>query len=153
VAAEQAHDLKVLGPRKEDIAAAKTTLQADEADLVFARQELANTKLRTPTHGVIQDRVQEPADMAWLQKLVLTLALDDPVWVRGYVSEVVLGKIRLGMNADVSTKSFLGKRYEAWIGCGRPETGGVFFSCLQAGRPCTRILVLVALLPLRFFLP
>jgi len=115
-AARQTFDLMVLGPRKEDIAAAKATLQAYEADLVQAQRELADARLYAPTNGVIRDRVLEPGDMASPQKPVFTLALDDPLWVRAYVAETDLGKIRLGMKAEVTTDSHPGKRYDAWIG-------------------------------------
>jgi membrane fusion protein YbhG len=115
-AARQTYDLMVLGPRKEDIAAGKAKLQAYEADLALARQELADAKLYAPTNGVIRDRILEPGDMASPQKPVFTLALDDPLWVRAYVAETDLGKIRLGMKAKVTTDSYGDKRYDAWIG-------------------------------------
>ena len=115
-AAKEAYDLMVLGPRKEDIAAAQATLRANEATLILAQRELADAKLYAPTNGVIQDRILEPGDMASPQKPAFTLALDDPVWVRAYVPEPDLGKIRLGMKAEVSADSFPGKSYEAWIG-------------------------------------
>jgi HlyD family secretion protein len=115
-AAREAYDLMVLGPRKEDIAAAKATLQAYEADLALARRELADAQLYAPTNGVIRNRILEPGDMATPQKPVFTLALDDPVWVRAYVPETALGKIRPGMRAEVTTDSFPDKRYQAWIG-------------------------------------
>ena len=54
--------------------------------------------------------------MASPQKPVFTIALDDPVWVRAYVPETDLGKVRSGMKAEVTTDSFPGKRYPAWIG-------------------------------------
>jgi HlyD family secretion protein len=115
-AAREAYDLMVLGPRKEDIAAAKATLQAHEADLALARRELADAQLYAPTNGVIRNRILQPGDMASPQKPVFTLALDDPVWVRAYVPETDLGKIRSGMTAEVTTDSFPGKHYPAWIG-------------------------------------
>ncbi len=44
-AAKQAYDLMVIGPRKEDIAAAKATLQAYEAELALAQRQLADARL------------------------------------------------------------------------------------------------------------
>ncbi|MGD0350445.1 MAG: efflux RND transporter periplasmic adaptor subunit [Verrucomicrobiota bacterium] len=115
-AAEETYDLMVLGPRQEDIAAAKATLQANEAELVLAQQNLADAKLYAPTNGVIEDHLLEPGDMASPQKPVFTLALNDPVWVRAYVAETDLGKLHLGMKATVTTDSFPGKHYDGWIG-------------------------------------
>lgn len=115
-AAKETYNLMVLGPRKEDIAAAKATLRADEAALVLAQRELADANLYAPTNGIIQNRLLEPGDMASPQRPVFTLALVDPVWVRAYVAETDLGRIQPGMKAEVTTDTFPGKRYEGWIG-------------------------------------
>jgi HlyD family secretion protein len=116
LAATANHDLMMVGSRKEDIEAAKATLRALEAELALARKEFADATLLAPSGGIIQDRLLEPGDMASPQRPVLTLALDDPLWVRAYVSETDLGRIRPGMKAEVETDSFPGKRYEGWVG-------------------------------------
>ena len=115
-AAREALDLAVIGPRKEDIEAAKSRLKAYQAALALARQKLADTKLYAPSHGVIQDRIMEPGDMAFPEKPVFTVALDRPIWVRAYVPEPDTGKIVPGMEADVTTDSYPGKVYRGWIG-------------------------------------
>ena len=108
--------LAVEGPRKEDIASAKATLKAREAELALAKRELADASLYAPMDAIVQERIMEPGDMASPQKPVYTLALTNPLWVRTYVSEPDLGRIRLGMMAEVRTDSYPGKRYRAWIG-------------------------------------
>ncbi len=105
-----------LAAAKQNIAATKATLKAKEAELELVKRDLANAKLFAPSNGVIQDRLLEPGDMASPQEPVFTMALDDPLWVRAYVSEMDLGKIREGMKAEVTTDSFPDKRYEGWIG-------------------------------------
>jgi HlyD family secretion protein len=115
-AARQALDLAVQGPRVEDIAVAKASLQAKQAAVALARQELEDTKIYAPTAGVIRDRILQPGDMAFPATPVLTLALVDPLWIRAYVPESDLGKIRPGMAADITTDSFPGKVYKGWIG-------------------------------------
>ena len=115
-AAQATLDLAIAGPRREDIDEARATLEALEAQLASARVELADASLYAPSAGVIQERLLEPGDMASPQKPVFTIALTDPVWVRAYVAEPDLGKLSLGMTAEVETDSFPGKRYEAWVG-------------------------------------
>jgi HlyD family secretion protein len=115
-AARQALDLAVQGPRSEDIAAAKASLAAKEAALALARQELADTRIYSPSDGVIRDRILEPGDMAFPATPVLTLALSDPLWVRAYVPEPDLGRIRPGMAANIHTDSFPDKSYQGWVG-------------------------------------
>lgn len=105
-----------LGPRKEDIAAARAMLKAGHAALDVARKALADASLYAPDNGIIQERILEPGDMASPQRPVYTLALTDPVWVRAYVQGPDLGKLKPGMRAEVGTDSFPGKNYRAWIG-------------------------------------
>jgi HlyD family secretion protein len=114
--AQQALTLAIKGPRQEDIDAARALLKAYEAALGKTKEELADTRLYAPEQAVIQDRILEPGDMASPQTPVFTLALDDPVWIRAYVSEPDLGKIAPGMQAEVKTDSFPNKTYRAWIG-------------------------------------
>ncbi|TCK74010.1 efflux RND transporter periplasmic adaptor subunit [Acidipila rosea] len=115
-AREQALQLAVIGPRREDIAAAQATLQADKATLALAAKELADTQLYAPADGVIQNRILEPGDMVTPQAPVLTLALDNPVWVRAYLPEPEMGRVALGMRAWVESDSFPGQRFMGWIG-------------------------------------
>lgn len=115
-AAQETLRLAVLGPRKEDIAAARATLEADRAALAIARKQLADAALYAPADGIIQDRILEPGDIASPQQPVYTLALTDPLWVRAYVPGPALGKLRPGMRAVVTTDSYPDARYRGWIG-------------------------------------
>ena len=114
--AQEALKLVRLGPRKEDIAAARAQLQADSAALTVARKALDDASLYAPDDGIIQDRILEPGDIASPQRPVYTLALTDPLWVRAYVQESDLGRIKAGMRAEVTTDSYPGKQYAGWIG-------------------------------------
>jgi membrane fusion protein YbhG len=115
-AAGQLLSLAVQGPRKEDIAEARAQLQAKEAALALALQHLEYTKLFAKDRGVINTRVVEPGAVVLAQAPVLTMALLRPVWVRTYVSEANLGRIRPGMKAQVFTDSFPKRPFAATVG-------------------------------------
>lgn len=115
-AAQQALNLALAGSRLEDIEAARAALKADQAGLALRQRELHDARLYAPANGVIRNRILEPGAMVTPQSPVLTLALTDPLWVRAYVSEPDLGKIRLGMKATIATDSYPGKHYEGWVG-------------------------------------
>lgn len=104
------------GPREEDIALARARLDAARAAVAQASKDLDDTRLLAPAAGVIQARILEPGDLAGPQKPVFTLALTDPVWVRVYVSETELGKIRPGMPATVRTDSYPDRDYAGRVG-------------------------------------
>ncbi|HVC48700.1 MAG TPA: efflux RND transporter periplasmic adaptor subunit [Burkholderiales bacterium] len=119
--AQQSLNLAIKGSRKEDVSAARHTLAASQAVLSLAERELVDTKLYSPENGVVQDRILEPGDMANPQIPVFTLALDNPVWVRAYLPEKLLGQIQPGMKAWILSDSFPGKRFQGWVGFISPE--------------------------------
>ena len=114
--AEEALALAIEGPRSEDIEEARAMLRVDEAQLALAAEVLKDTDLYAPSDGIIRNRILEPGDMATPQTPVFSLAMTNPVWVRSYAPETVLGKLAPGMQAEVSTDSFPGKTYSGWIG-------------------------------------
>jgi HlyD family secretion protein len=113
---QKALDLAVLGPRQEDIDQAEAQLRANEAQLAFLRQQLADAELRAPLDAVVRSRLMEPGEMASPQRPVLSLAIVDPKWVRAYVSEPDLAKARPGMRAHITVDSFPGREFDGWIG-------------------------------------
>jgi HlyD family secretion protein len=115
-AAKQTYTLAVKGPRKEDIAAGEAAYHAAVATAALAEREFKDTRLYAPADGVIEDRILEQGDMASPATPVYTIALTNPIWVRAYVPESDLGKIKLGMAADITTDSYKGRIYHGWIG-------------------------------------
>ncbi|NDU86364.1 MAG: HlyD family efflux transporter periplasmic adaptor subunit [Ferrovum sp.] len=115
-AAQQNYILAVKGPRAEDIAAARSAVDAAEAATALAQRQFDDTRLYAPADGVVEERILEPGDMAAPSTPVLTLALTDPLWVRAYIPENHLGQIHLGMEATLSSDSYPGHIYQGWIG-------------------------------------
>ncbi|MGC8659395.1 MAG: efflux RND transporter periplasmic adaptor subunit [Desulfomonilaceae bacterium] len=115
-AAQQALELALAGSRVEDIEAGRASLRAAKANLALRRQELKDARLYAPADGVIRDRILEPGSMVTPQNPVLILALTNPLWVRAYISESNLGKLRPGMKAMITTDSYPGKSYPGWVG-------------------------------------
>jgi HlyD family secretion protein len=113
---EKALALAIAGPRQEEVAEAEARLRADEAQLALLRQELADAQLVAPVDAVVRTRVMEPGEMASPQKPVFSLAITDPKWVRAYVSEPDLGRVRPGMAATVAVDSFPEHRFGGWVG-------------------------------------
>ncbi|MFT3960632.1 HlyD family efflux transporter periplasmic adaptor subunit [Propionivibrio sp.] len=103
--AEQREALRLaeLGPRAEDVAGAEAQLKAAQAQLALLRHQIAQGELQAPADAVVRSRLLEPGDMATPQRPVFALALTQPKWVRVYVGEPDLGKVRPGMAARVVT--------------------------------------------------
>jgi HlyD family secretion protein len=121
LSAQKALALEQLGPRREDIDAARAQLQADEADLATAQAQLQDAQLRAPLDTVVRSRLVEPGDMATPQQPAFTLAITDPKWVRAYVDEPDLGTLHEGMAASVTVDSYPDRAFSGWIGFISPE--------------------------------
>jgi HlyD family secretion protein len=109
-------DLAIAGPRREEINENEARLKAVAAQASVLRQQLKDAQLIAPVDAVIRTRVMEPGEMASPQRPVFALAITDPKWVRAFISEPDLGKIKPGMPAAVVVDSFAGRRFEGWIG-------------------------------------
>jgi HlyD family secretion protein len=109
-------DLLVAGPRIEEVAQAEAQLRAARSQLDLLRQELADAELRAPTDAIIRSRLLEPGEMASPTRPVFSLAVTDPKWVRAFVSESQLGRVKPGMKAEIFVDSFPGRAIEGWIG-------------------------------------
>jgi HlyD family secretion protein len=113
--AVQAYDQAVEGSRKEQIAIDRANLTQAEQNLRLARIELGYTVLRAPEGGVILVRQAELGEVVAPGTPVVTLADLDHVWLRAYVNETDLGRVRWGQPVTVTTDTWPGKAYRGRI--------------------------------------
>lgn len=102
---KEALRLTEAGARQEEVAGAAAQLKAAQAQLALLQHQIAQGELKSPADAVVRSRLLEPGDMATPQRAVFALSLTQPKWVRVYVSETDLGRIRPGMAASVTTDS------------------------------------------------
>jgi len=114
--AQKALDLSTIGPRAEDVAQGEAQLRFNQAELDLLRRQLADAQLVSPCDAVVRSRLLEPGEMISPQRPVFDLAIADPKWIRAYVSEPDLGRIRTGMRASISSDSFPGRTLPGWVG-------------------------------------
>jgi len=105
-----------IGPRAEDIANADAQMRAAKAQLAQLRHAVDLGTLRAPADAVVRSRLLEPGDMASAQRPVFALALVHPKWVRVYVGEPDLGRVRMGLGARVSSDSRPGQAIAGHVG-------------------------------------
>jgi len=115
-ATRKALDLMVAGPRKEDVAQGEAQLRADEAQLALLRRQFADANLLAPLDAVVRSRIVEPGEIASPQKPAFTLAILDPKWVRTYITEKDLGRVREGTRASIGVDAFPQRHFPGWVG-------------------------------------
>ena len=114
--AREALRLQEIGFRKEDIALAKAQLDERQANLKTVERQLADADLIAPSDGSVLSRVREVGAIVQAGETVYVLSLTSPVWVRTYVSEPDLGRIKPGMEVSVHTDTPGGKVYKGKVG-------------------------------------
>lgn len=114
-AAQQRYSEALEGSRKEDITIARANLGEAKANLGLSRVDLDYTTLRAPFSGVITVRQAELGEVVVPGTPVVTLADLDHIWLRAYIAETDLGRIRWGQNASITTDTYPGKQYHGRI--------------------------------------
>lgn len=108
-------DLAASRAAERDVEVAKASLQDAEKSLELSKVILDYTTLRAPFSGVILVRNAELGEVMQPGTPVVTLADLDHIWLRAYISETDLGRVRWGQDALVTTDSYPGKRYRGRV--------------------------------------
>jgi HlyD family secretion protein len=82
-----------------------------EETLKMAQIVLGYTVLRAPFDGVILVRQAELGEVMMPGTPVFTIADLDHVWLRAYINETDIGKVRYDATATITTDTYPGKKY------------------------------------------
>ena len=113
--------LELRGSRIEDIEAQEATVASAQARLEKAQTALADATLLAPSEGIISVRARELGAIVQAGQTVYTLTLNEPVWIRAYVSQPRLGRIKPGMPVKVTIDSMPGRQYDGTVGFISPQ--------------------------------
>ncbi|MBI3785166.1 MAG: efflux RND transporter periplasmic adaptor subunit [Deltaproteobacteria bacterium] len=108
-------DRAIEATRARDIEVARASVRTAREQLQLARILLGYTVLRAPFAGVILVRQAELGEVVLPGTPVVTLGDLDHVWLRAYVRETDLGRIRWGQTATIHTDTYPDRRYPGHI--------------------------------------
>jgi HlyD family secretion protein len=103
------------GPRREKIDQARAALEASRQALAQAETRLGYTVLEAPLTGVVLSKNIEPGEYVSPGTPVITVGDLAQVWVRAYINETELGKVKVGQKVRVTVDTFPGRQYEGRI--------------------------------------
>jgi HlyD family secretion protein len=101
-----ARDQAMAAVAQHDVALAKANVAAAQAKLGLDQVTLSYTVLHAPFDGIISVREAELGQLAGAGVPIFTLSDLNHVWLRGYVNESDIGKVRLNQSVDVTTDTF-----------------------------------------------
>jgi HlyD family secretion protein len=103
------------GPRRERIDQARARRGEAEASLAQAKTRLGYATLLSPVDGLVMAKNIEPGEQVAAGTPVVTVGELDSVWVRAYINETDLGRVKVGQNARVTTDTWPGKVYDGIV--------------------------------------
>jgi HlyD family secretion protein len=112
-ALERDKALELADARQIDLV--RASIQNAQETVTMARITLGYTVLTAPFDGVILVRQAELGELAVPGTPVITLADLDHLWLRAYINETDIGKVRFGAAAAITTDSYPGKKYAGRI--------------------------------------
>lgn len=101
----------VTGPRPEQIRAASARVDTARWNVRRLQLDLDDSSLISPIDGVILVKAREEGEVVLPGATVATVARVDEVWLKGYVSEKDLGRLKLAQKVEVTTDTYPDKRY------------------------------------------
>jgi HlyD family secretion protein len=101
--------------REQELATRRAESARSKASLSLVETQLADTVATAPVDGVVLVKSADVGEVLAPGTTVVTIGDIDHPWLRGYVNETELGKVRLGSKVKVTTDSYPGKVYNGRV--------------------------------------
>jgi len=113
--AKERYELVKKGPRKETIEQAHARMEQARGALALAETRLGDTTLVSPLSGVVLSENVEQGEYVAPGTPVVAVGELEKVWLRAYINETDLGRVKLGQPVRVRTDTYPDKVYEGRI--------------------------------------
>jgi len=113
--AQEALALVREGPRSETIRAQRAAVDQATAAATRVEAQLENGIVSAPFAGVVTVKHREPGETVAPGAPVVTVLDRDDRWVRIYVREDVIGRVRIGMSATIRSDSYPDREYQGRV--------------------------------------
>ena len=101
--------------REQDLMARRAEIARSQASIALIDSQLSDTVAASPVDGVVLVKSADPGEVLAAGTTVVTVGDIEHPWLRGYVNETDLGRVKLGSRARVTTDSYRGKTYDGRV--------------------------------------
>ncbi len=114
--AAQQLSLVAAGPRQEEIDLAAARVEQGRQQLKLAQTRLAYAQIISPIDGFVLSKNIEAGEYVAQGTPVVTIGDLNRVWLKAYIPETELGRVKLGQKVAVTTDTYPNKTYDGVIG-------------------------------------
>jgi HlyD family secretion protein len=97
--------------REQELTTRQAEIDGARAAIAQIDSQLADTVAQSPVDGVTLVKSADVGEVLGAGTTVVTLGDIDHPWLRGYVNETDLAKVKIGSKAKVTSDSYPGKVY------------------------------------------
>jgi HlyD family secretion protein len=101
--------------REQEIPVRQAEIARAKANLALIDTQLADTVAVSPVDGVVLVKSADVGEVLAAGTTIVTVGDIDHPWLRAYINETDLGKVKLGKKAKVTTDSYHGKTYSGRV--------------------------------------
>jgi HlyD family secretion protein len=101
--------------REQEITTRRAEIERARATLALIDSQLADTIAASPVDGVVLVKSADVGEILAPGTTVVTVGDIEHPWLRGYINETDLGKVKLGSVVHVKTDSYPGKTYTGHV--------------------------------------
>ncbi len=101
--------------REQEISQRRADIERARATLALIDSQLADTMAVSPVDGVVLVKSADVGEILAPGTTVVTVGDIEHPWLRGYINETDLGKVKLGSPVRVTTDSYPGKIYNGRV--------------------------------------
>ena len=101
--------------REQELAARRANIMQSKASIALIDSQLADTVAASPVDGVVLVKSADVGEVLAAGTTVVTVGDIDHPWLRGYINETDLGRVKIGSKARVTTDSYKGKVYNGRV--------------------------------------
>jgi HlyD family secretion protein len=113
--AEEQYALVRKGPRREQIDQARARYEQAKQALAVAETRLGYATLTSPLNGLVLSKNIEPGEYVAAGTPVVTVGDLEHPWVRAYIHETDIGRVKVGQKVRVTNDTFPGKVYDGRV--------------------------------------
>jgi HlyD family secretion protein len=113
--ANERYEMLKKGPREETIEQSRARVEQATAAHAMAEIRLSYATITAPFSGIVLSENVEPGEYVAPGTPIVTLGDLENVWLRAYINETDLGRVKWGQMVRVTTDTYPGKIYDGRI--------------------------------------
>jgi len=101
--------------REQELSFRRSEIERAKANVNLIETQLADTVAISPVDGVVLVKAADVGEILAAGTTVVTVGDIDHPWLRAYINETDLGRVKLGTKAKITTDSYHRKTYEGRV--------------------------------------